>query len=535
MSIAHPPGPLPHPEFGGLRAPLPAIGLGQWLAERANRDAHRPALSYEGHTRSYGELQDEVERMAAVLQASGVKEGARVAYLGFNHPLFFVGLFAAARLGAIFVPLNFRLTGPELEYIINDAGAHTLIVDADHVAVIEPVRARLVCEAFWLAHGQKPAAAGAAWPELGAALRGAAPLKTPTVAVDTDDVALIMYTSGTTGQPKGAMLTHGNFWWNHVNEMLTIDCNASDVLLVFAPVYHIGGLNVMTLTLLLKGGHVVLQRQFDPGAVLRDIAAYKVNKIFVVPAMLLFISQHPDFATADLSTLKLISCGGAPCPEPLLHLFNARGIAVQQGYGLTETAAMATSLTAEWAARKIGSVGKAPLLTQVRALDAQDRVITEPGARGEICVRGQNVTRGYWNKPEATAAALDAEGWFRTGDVGYFDADGFWYICDRVKDMIISGGENVYPAEVESVLHAHPAVAEVAVIGAPDAKWGETVLAVVALKPGQTLTLESLQDHAGQSLARYKIPHRLELLPALPRNPTGKILKFQLREKFNPR
>ena len=536
MRTAKPSSPLPHPDFGGLAAPLPAIGLGQWLAERADRDAQRPALSFEGRTWRYGELQNEVERMAAVLQAGGVGEGTRVAYLGFNHPMFFFGLFAAARLGAIFVPLNFRLTGPELEYIINDAGAQTLIVDAHHVGAIEPVRTRLVCQTFWLAHGERPATATAAdWPDLGAALREAQALKRPAVAVDQNDVALIMYTSGTTGQPKGAMLTHGNFWWNHVNELLTIGSSSNDVLLVFAPVYHIGGLNVMTLTTLLMGGHVVLQRQFDPGAVLRDLVAYQVRKVFVVPAMLLFISQHPDFARADLSTLKLISCGGAPCPEPLLQLFNARGIAVQQGYGLTETAALATTLTAEWAASKLGSVGKPPLLTQVRALDANDQVITEPGARGEICVRGQNVTRGYWNKPEATAAALDDQGWFRTGDVGYFDADGFWYICDRVKDMIISGGENVYPAEVESVLHAHPAVAEVAVIGAPDEKWGETVLAVVALKPGQTLTLESLQDHASQSLARYKIPRRLELLPALPRNPTGKILKYQLREKFNPR
>jgi fatty-acyl-CoA synthase len=525
--MAHTALDLPAAAFGGVASPPPGIGMAQWFGARAERAGQRPALSFEGHTRSYAELAAEVDRLAAVLAEGGIKPGMRVAYLGFNHPMFFVALFATAKLGAVFVPLNFRLTGPELEYIVNDAGAHTLLVGSAHHAVIAGVRAALCCRVFWNAEGD--AEDSALWPSLQRAVAAAAPWRQAAAAPRADDVAVIMYTSGTTGRPKGAMLTHGNFWWNHVAELYTVDVQADDRLLVFAPVFHIGGLNVLTLTTLLKGGHVLLQRHFDPAQALAALQAQRITILFSVPAMLLFISQQPGFAQADLSALRLIMCGGAPCPEPLLHLYNARGIAIQQGYGLTETAAMVSVLTAEHAAAKIGSVGHTALLTQIRLLDNEGREVIEPLARGEICVRGPNVTRGYWNQPEATRAALADDGWFRTGDVGYADADGFCYVCDRVKDMIITGGENVYPAEVESVLAGHPAIAEVAVVGAPDAQWGEQVVAVVALKPGQVLELPALQAFASEKLARYKIPRALRIVPALPRNPTGKVLKYQLR------
>ncbi len=521
---------LPADRFGGQPSPLPAIGMAHWFTGRACRSPERPALSFEGETWSYGRLLAEIERLASVLDAGGVRPGMRVGYLGFNHPAFLLALFASARLGAVFVPLNFRLTGAELAYIANDAGIHTLLVDGEHLATIDPVRDTLCCARYLCVEGE--AADPARWPPLAAAMDAAAPWAQAPVPVASDDVAVLLYTSGTTGRPKGAMLTHGNFWWNHVGELYTVDVLADDVLLVFAPLFHIGGLNVLLMTTLLKGGHVVLHRHFDPARVLADIAAYRVRTLFAVPAMLLFISQHPGFADAPLDHVRQIVCGGAPCPEPLLRTYAARGIAVQQGYGLTETAALVTVLTAEHALARIGSVGHTALLIQIRLVDPQGNTVSAPHARGEICVRGPNVTRGYWNQPEATRAAIDADGWFRTGDVGYADEDGFYYVCDRVKDMIISGGENVYPAEVESVLYGHPAVAEAAVIGAPDPRWGETVMAVVALKPGHALTLEALQDFAGTRLARYKIPRRLELVPALPRNPTGKILKFQLRETF---
>ncbi|WP_212744063.1 long-chain fatty acid--CoA ligase [Ramlibacter sp. 2FC] len=516
--------------FGGMPAPQPRIGMGQWFTERARRDGGRLALTFEGQTWTYAEMLERIDHMAGALQAGGVELGIRVGYLGFNHPMFFVTLFACSKIGAIFVPLNFRLAGPEFEYIINDAGVHTLLVDADHIPVIDGVRGSLKCSRYLCAHGT-PADA-TRWPDAALAMDAAVPLGEARQPCQ-DEVAVIMYTSGTTGRPKGAMLTVGNFWWSHVNELVMLDIRADDVLLTFAPIFHIGALNVLTLSSFLKGAHIVLHRNFDPALALRDIARYRVTTIFAVPAMLLFISQHPDFAQSDISSVRSVMCGGAPCPEPLLHALHQRGILVQQGYGLTETSAMATALSAQWAVARIGSVGVSPLLTEVRIVASDGRVVTQPHERGEVCVRGMNVTRGYWNQPEATRNAISDDHWFRTGDVGYFDEHGFYYICDRVKDMVITGGENVYPAEVESVLHAHPSVAEVAVIGAPDPQWGEAVVAVVALRPGTSLALDEMREFASERLARYKVPKQLRIVDALPRNPTGKILKYKLREAAN--
>jgi fatty-acyl-CoA synthase len=500
-----------------------AVGLAEWLARRAARAPHRPALSCEGQRWTYGELQQRIEAMSAVLAAGGVQAGARVGYLGLNDPQFVVVLFATARLGAICVPLNYRLSGPELAFVINDAGLHTLITGEEHIAVIDGVRAELACQRF-VHRG-----AGAPGWESADALVRAAPPRPPAHAARADEVAVVMYTSGTTGNPKGAMLTHGNFWTNNLNEMLLWDMVSSDVTLNFAPMFHVGGLLCGSLSTLLAGGHLVLQRGFEVQAVLDAVARERVSVTFGVPAMLLFISQHPDFAQADLSSLRLVAVGGAPMPEPLLRLYAERGIPVHQGYGMTETASMITFLHPDRSRDKLGSSGTPPLLTEIRLIDAEGRDVTAAGATGEICVRGGNVTPGYWNRPDATAASFTADGWFRSGDVGYRDAEGFLYVCDRLKDMVITGGENVYPAEVESVLYDHPDVAEVAMIGAPDAQWGERVVAVAALKPGRELTLEALRAFAETRLARYKLPRELRLVDALPRNPTGKVLKSKLR------
>jgi fatty-acyl-CoA synthase len=504
----------------------PDIGLGNWLYQRALRTPHRKALTFEGRTWTYAEMRERIDRLAAALRADGVCRGDRVGFLGLNQPAFLETMFAAARLGAVFVPLNFRLTGPELSYIINDAGVHTLVVDAAHRALIDSIRADLPCRRFWSAE-----AAVDGWPAASELLAAHAPLATGE-AVAEDDVAIIMYTSGTTGRPKGAMLTHGNLWWNNTNALLAFDILEGDVSLVVAPLFHIGGLNVTTLVTWQKGGHLVLHRTFDPQRFLEDVARYRVTSTFAVPAMLLFVSQQPNFATADLASLRLVVCGGAPVPEPLMRLYADRGMPINQGYGLTETAPLLTFLTSEWGIAKIGSAGRTSMFTEIRLVDANGLVITRPREKGEVVARGANVMKGYWNKPEATAAAIDTQGWFHTGDVGYFDDDGFLFIADRLKDMVISGGENVYPAEVESVLYEHPAIAEVAVIGLPDEKWGEAVVAVAALQPGAALDLEALRSFATEKLARYKLPQRLEIVAALPRNPAGKVLKFELRRRF---
>lgn len=503
----------------------PDVGLGRLLAQRVLLAPHNRAVTFEGETWTYADLLDRADRCAASLRIGGVRPGDRVAYLGLNHPAFFVAMFGAARLGAIFVPLNFRLTGSELDFIINDAGVHTVIVDDAHTQVIDDIRPQLSCARYIGAESGR-----AGWEALDEVLASTSPLE-EAAAVKADDVALIMYTSGTTGRPKGAMLTHGNIAWNNINAMNAASFGNDEVSLVVAPLFHIGGLNVLTILTMQRGGEIVLHRTFDPGAALTAIETHGVTNMFGVPAIFLFMSQQPAFDTTDFTSVRLFLVGGAPVPEPLLVLYNDRAIPIVQGYGLTETAPLSSLLLAEFAATKVGSAGQAPLYSDLGVLD-EDGNPSPVGTRGEICTRGPNVMAGYWNRPEATAEVIDEHGWFHSGDIGYFDEDGFLFVVDRLKDMVITGGENVYPAEVESVLYSHPRVGEVAVIGLADERWGEAVVAAVVLKPGQELTLAELRDFASQSLAKYKLPTRLEIIDELPRNPAGKVLKFELRQRY---
>jgi fatty-acyl-CoA synthase len=501
----------------------PDIGLANWFLQRALRTPERLALTFEDQTLSYAQMQHRIEQLAGRLDRLGVRRGDRVVFLGINQPMFLFALFATARLCAIFVPLNFRLAGSEVAANVGDADASVLIADAQHRNLVDSVRNDLSSVRHFLSEdatdGWQPVDDGGH--------SGTEPVRT-----DADDVAVIMYTSGTTGKAKGAMLTHGNFWWNNTNAMHQFDVLANDVTLAAAPLFHIAGLNAITLVTLQKGGLVLLHPSFDAAVALADVQRHRVTTMFGVPTMFQFMAQHPSFANTDLSSLRLLICGGAPCPEPLLKAWQARGVPMEQGYGLTETAPMVSFLPPEYALSKLGSSGRPPLFTEVRLVETNGTPVTEPGIKGEILARGPNVMRGYWRNPAATAAAIDPDGWFHTGDVGWLDSEGFLTISDRVKDMIISGGENIYPAEVENVLDQHPGIAEAAVIGVPDAKWGEAVCAIVTLKPGQHLDLEELRDFAGAQLARYKLPHRLEIVPSLPRNSEGKILKRQLREQF---
>jgi fatty-acyl-CoA synthase len=499
------------------------VSLGRWFASRSALTPNRRALTFEGTTWSFTEMQHRIDSLATHLQDGGIGRGDRVGFIGLNQPAFFEALFATSRLGAVFVPLNFRLTGPELTFIIDDAGIRTLIADEVHQAVIDSIRDDVGVRRFL----SDESAEG--WEQLHP---GTEPLvDAPTI--DADEVALIMYTSGTTGQPKGAMLTHANLWWNNTNAMHQMDIVEDDVTLVVAPLFHIGGLNVTTLVTWQRGGEVVLHRSFDPTACLQDIQRYGVSTMFGVPAMFLFMSQLPSFNDADLTTLRMLVCGGAPVPEPLIKLYNGRGIPINQGYGLTETSPMVSFLSPEWSLSKVGSAGRPGLFSELRLCDEDNRTVSEPRVHGEVCTRGPNVMKGYWRRPDATALAIDADGWFHTGDVGYLDEEGFLYIADRVKDMVITGGENVYPAEVEGVLHECPGVSDVAVIGLPDERWGERVVAVVVLEEGAEVSLEAIRTFAGERLARYKLPTQLETIALLPRNPAGKILKFELRERFS--
>ncbi len=502
----------------------PEIGLGYTILRRAALSPERKALTFEGKTSTFREFGQRILKLAALLRAGGVCRGDRVGYIGLNHPAFLETLYACSCLGAIFVPLNFRLTGPEMRYITNDAGIHTMLADNGLRSLVDQERDTLVCQRFISIEDE-----AANWESLESLLQDSQPLEL-IEQVDADEVAFIMYTSGTTGLPKGAMLTHGNLFWNSANTAYGEDFMGTTTL-TCAPLFHIGGLNVTTLPSLARGIEVVLIRSFDAAEVLAALEKYQVSTMFGAPTMFLMMSQHDSFASTDLSHIGAFVVGGAPVPVPLINLYSERDVRFCQGYGLTETSPFATMLETSMALEKVGSAGRPPMFTDVRIVDGENNPLPA-GEHGEVCVRGPNVLKGYWNRPEATADAIDAQGWFHSGDIGYFDNQGYLFLCDRVKDMVISGGENIYPAEVESILYGHSSVVEVAVIGLPDEKWGEAVTAVAVLKQDVTLDLEELREFASQSLAKYKLPSRLYFLDELPRNPAGKVQKFKIKDEL---
>lgn len=508
----------------------PDVSVHAWFAARAQRSPQRRAISFEGSSTSYNELQERVERLAGGLAAAGIGPGDRIAFLGHNQPALIETFLATNRLGAIFLPLNFRLAPPELAFILEDSGAVAIVCDSSHRPVLDrvdnlpPLRIHAEDPVVILDDGDH---LGYGWASYEGLIRDG--LTSTPAAAQPDDPAILMYTSGTTGQPKGVILTNGNLFWNNINLEHLYDVHEDDATLVVAPMFHIAGLNVTIFTTLLKGGEVVIHRNFDPAAALVEIERSRIATTFMVPAMLSAISDHAAFVDADLSTLRVVICGGAPVPEPLLRRYANRGIGILQGYGLTETSPAAIFLTAEHALTRLGSAGMPPLFVEAQLRGQDGSVVTEPDTRGEICLRGPNVSPGYWQRPDATAAAHDPDGWFHTGDIGVRDKEGFYTIVDRVKDMVITGGENVSPAEVESAVFGHPAVLDVAVVGLPDDRWGEAVTAVVVLRPGAALTLAELRDYCAESLARYKLPGRLHIMSELPRNAAGKVVKFRLK------
>lgn len=515
---------------------MPAVDISPAAAlhRRARYAPDTAALVYEGREITAGELGRTVQELAAGLTEHGLRRGDRIAYLGFNSVTFLETLLAAAHIGAVFVPVNFRLAADEVRHILADCGAHTLVVEEGHRALVEAVLTEIPARHHVLIDTDPacpPAAAPPAlWTPLSALLGSADPGLEP-VALHDDDLAALMYTSGTTGRPKGVMLTHGNLWWNAVNVDSVVDTRPDDVTLAAAPLFHIGGLNALTLRTLVRGGTVIVHRSFDPERCLQDLVRHRVNSLFAVPAMYGALSLVPGFADADLSALRAAIVAGAPVPPQLIHDYAGHGILLQQAWGLTETSPFATYLPPRLTALKTGSAGAPMPYTQIclQAPGSRTRV-DEPDTRAEICVRGPNVTPGYWNNPTATRDAFDEAGWFHTGDIAYRDNDGYYYIVDRLKDMIISGGENVYPAEVERVLIEYPGVVEVAVIGVPHAKWGETVLAVLTCEAGTAPSVEEMRAFAGRQLARYKLPTQVMLINQLPRNASGKLAKISLRQ-----
>jgi fatty-acyl-CoA synthase len=498
-------------------------GVGSWISRRARRTPDRVAIMHEGRASTYLGLHERVSRLAGALRGLGVGRGDRIAYLGPNHQAYLETLFAAGTLGAVFVPLNMRLAGPELAHHLTDSGSSVLVYAPAQAAVLASIRTDLV-----LRHVVALAEPGEGEHDYEELLASAAP-DPADEPVSLGDPCLIMYTSGTTGRAKGATLTHGNITWNAINVLVDADFGQDEMALVVAPLFHTAALNMLCLPAILKGGTVLIESAFDPARALDLIARHRVTSMFGVPAIYDAMAGAAGWADADISSLRTLLCGGAPVPEATIRAYLARGVTFIQGYGMTETSPGALLLDAAHVESKAGSAGIPHFFTDVRVV-GPDLADTVPGERGEIVVAGPNVMQGYWGLPEATAAALADGVWLRSGDVATTDEDGYVFVVDRIKDVIISGGENIYPAEVENAIRDHPAVVECGVIGVPDDKWGEVGRAIVVLRPGTEVAEEEILGFLDGRLARYKIPKSVRFTGSLPRTATGKILKKSLRE-----
>jgi fatty-acyl-CoA synthase len=465
--------------------------IGRWIRDRARTTPQRVAIDHLGREVTYAELDELSERLAASFLARGLERGDRVATLTGNSPEHVAVFFACAKAGLMLVPLSWRLAGPELAYQLADAEPALFLVEDEHAELAEA--------------GRHP------FERLEPVDGGEQPVD---VKVEDDDPLLLVYTSGTTGRPKGALLTHANCFWTNLSFDLATGVAGDDVVLQILPQFHCGGWNVHALLGWWKGARVVLERSFDAARCLALIEEKRVTTMMGVPANYLFLSQEPAFASADLSSLRRAVVGGAPMPEALLGVWHGRGVDIVQGYGLTEAAPNVLCLPPEDAARKAGWAGKPYPHVDVRL-----------SAEGELQVRGPNVFAGYWRNPEATAEVL-VDGWLRTGDVAERDDEGFYRIKGRLKDMYISGGENVYPAEVESVLYEHDGIADAAVVGVPDERWGEVGVAFVVA--GGRISEEEVIDFVRGRLARFKAPKAVHFVDALPRSAMGKVSKEEL-------
>ena len=498
-----------------------------WSAYHANVRPNKVAIRDLSSNKelTYSELNIRANKLAGWMQSQGIKKGDRVAILSQNCAEFFELEFACAKIGAIELPLNWRLTKPELEYILKDSTPSALIYDSMFLDIsIELQKDCSISSSLQIDSDDLHS-------EYEEALNGSDGSH-EVVESFQEDLIMIMYTSGTTGHPKGAMINHQMQLYNCINLASPVFVTSESVQLVVLPLFHTGGMNCYANPVLHAGGEIILIKEFEPGLALSIIgnSEYGVTHFFAVPAPYQFMMNHPDFDKTDLSGLKVAGIGGAPCAEAILRAWSDRGVSMTQGWGMTETSPGGIGLDAADAERKLGAAGKPLLHTEVKVVDDDGKELPW-GEVGELYIRGPNITPGYWNKPEATRDSFEGD-WLKTGDAARFDDEGFVYIVDRWKDMYISGGENVYPAEVENVLYQLPQIAEAAIIGVPDERWGETGKAILVLKGGQSLEEKDVISHCLENLAKFKVPQSVEFIEALPRNATGKVLKRTLRDEF---
>jgi len=499
------------------------------LTKRALLTPNREALIElaSGVHYTYAELNQRANRAANFLrEACGVEKGDRVSILAHNSVAYVDLLFGVAKIGAILAPLNWRLTSRELTYIVNDCLPKVLIVGPEFVSVYNAMKDSIKVEHLISIEGAE--VSGEAYEHL---LEQASAQEPKRPEISGDDPVCILYTSGTTGRPKGAVLPHRQLIWNSINTVVSWGLNEKDISPILTPMFHSGGLFVFLVPLFHVGGKLLLGRTFDPDTSLKLIVDEKCTVILGVPTLYQVWMNSPQFDGADFSHVRFFISGGAPCPPSLIQAWSEKkGVVMRQGYGLTEVGVNCFSMTDEDALRKVGSVGKPIFHSEMRLVD-EDCKDVPVGSTGELIIKGDHVCVGYWNNEEATKQSLK-DGWFHTGDMARMDEEGYFYIAGRFKDMIISGGENVYAAEVEAIFREHAAVADAALIGQPDDKWGEVGLMIVACKPGQTATADELIQFCAGRLAKYKIPKRVEFVESLPYSPYGKVIKAELKAKF---
>lgn len=483
----------------------------KWALYSPQQTAVKEALT--GRSMTYAELDEAANKAAAWLQQQGVWQGDRLVILA-EFCVELVVLFGAAqKTGVILVPLNYRLSPREIDYLLGDADPAMVLV--------EPKFHDLLRDA--------PQAAGLRQLELSQLFSLSAEAGAPQPAkLAANDPVFILYTSGTTGFPKGALYTHEMLLWNSLNTALRLNVTSSDRTLMVMPPFHTGGWNVLTTPFLHFGATVVLLPKFDAEQVMDLLEQERINLFMGVPTMIKMMSEVPRFEAVDLAALRYFIVGGEALPIPVIERWNQKGVPIRQGYGLTEVGPNVTSLPEADAIRKIGSIGFPNFYLQTKLVDEQGETVVGAG-RGEFWLKGPVVTPGYWRQPEATAKSI-TDGWFHTGDVLERDAEGYLYVVDRIKNMFISGGENVYPAEIEHFLRKHPAIAEVAVLGVPDERWGEVGKAFVVLQAATTATAEELKGYCLNGLAKFKVPKHFAFVAAIPKNDTGKVDRKKLAE-----